>query len=105
MPHSVIPRRQRLWVAGLLACALLLPAFRGVEAQIPGQMPQPGQALPGPDSARALMRNPSVVDQLRRQLGTSGLTPDQVRARLRAAGYPENMLDDYLAGADSTRQV
>jgi polysaccharide export outer membrane protein len=28
-----------------------------------------------------------------------------VRARLRASGYPENLLDDYLAGADTTRQV
>ena len=68
-------------------------------------MPQPGQPLPSPDSARALLRNPGVVEQLRQQLGSSGLTPDQVRARLRAAGYPESLLDDYLAGADSTRQV
>ncbi|MGH7657697.1 MAG: SLBB domain-containing protein, partial [Gemmatimonadales bacterium] len=34
-----------------------------------------------------------------------GLTPDQVRARLRAAGYPEGLLDSYLAGADTTRTV
>ena len=27
---------------------------------------------------------------------SSGLTPDQVRARLRAEGYPENLLDAYL---------
>ncbi|HUF35602.1 MAG TPA: SLBB domain-containing protein, partial [Gemmatimonadales bacterium] len=99
-------RRQRLKVAGLLACALLA-GTSSLEAQIPGQLPQPGQGqqLPSPDSARAMMRNPSVVEQLRRQLGASGLTPDQVRSRLRAAGYPENLLDDYLAGADTTRQV
>jgi protein involved in polysaccharide export with SLBB domain len=30
---------------------------------------------------------------------SSGLTPDQVRARLRAEGYPENLLDAYLPGA------
>lgn len=30
---------------------------------------------------------------------TSGLTPEQVRARLRAEGYPENLLDAYLPGA------
>jgi protein involved in polysaccharide export with SLBB domain len=46
-----------------------------------------------------------VVEQLRRQLLESGLTPDQVRARLRAAGYPENFLDDYLVGADTTRSI
>ena len=27
--------------------------------------------------------------------------PDQVRARLRAEGYPENLLDAYLSGADA----
>ena len=106
MPNLDFPRRQRLWAAGLLACALL-GSTSSVRAQIPGQLPQPGQGqqLPSPDSARTLLRNPSVVDQLRRQLGSSGLTPDQVRARLRASGYPENLLDDYLAGADTTRQA
>jgi len=105
MPNPVFPRCQRRTVAGLLACVLALAlGARTLEAQIPGQTP-PGGQLPGADSARALMRNPSVVDQLRRQLTESGLTPDQVRARLRAAGYPENLLDDYLAGADTTRQA
>ena len=28
-----------------------------------------------------------------------------MRARLRAAGYPEILLDDYLMGADTTRAV
>ena len=98
------PRRQRLTAAGLLVCALLVGAS-SLQAQIPGQLPQQGQQLPPPDSARALLRQPGVVEQLRRQLGASGLTPDQVRSRLRAAGYPENLLDDYLAGADTTRQV
>jgi protein involved in polysaccharide export with SLBB domain len=30
------------------------------------------------------------------------LTEDQIRARLRAAGYPENFLDQYLSGADTS---
>ena len=104
MPTPDLPRRRRLLVAGLLACALLVTGASSLRAQIPGQLPPPGQ-MPGPDSARALMRNPSVVEQLRRQLESSGMTPDQVRARLRAMGYPEDLLDDYLAGADTTRQV
>ena len=29
----------------------------------------------------------------------SGMTPDQIRARLRAEGYPENLLDAYMPGA------
>ena len=28
---------------------------------------------------------------------SSGLTPDQIRARLRAAGYPDELLDAYLS--------
>jgi len=66
----------------------------------------PGQQLPTPDQARnALQNQPEMVERLRQRLLESGLTPDQVRARLRAAGYPENLLDDYLMGADTTRRV
>ncbi len=61
---------------------------------------------PTPEQARELLRNrPDLVQQLREKIGASGLTPDQVRARLRAAGYPENLLDPYLAGADTTQRV
>ena len=63
----------------------------------PGLTPAQAQAL--------LQQRPELAEQLRQRIGASGLTPDQIRARLRAAGYPENMLDDYLAGADTTRQV
>jgi len=62
-----------------------------------------------PSAAQAqqmLQTNPALVQQLRQKIMTSGLTPDQVRARLRAEGYPENLLDAYLPGstgvADST---
>jgi protein involved in polysaccharide export with SLBB domain len=61
---------------------------------------------PTPEQAREILRNrPDLVRQLRERIGASGLTPDQIRARLRAAGYPETMLDDYLSGADTTRRV
>ena len=46
-----------------------------------------------------LQTNPALFQQLRQKIMTSGLTPDQVRARLRAEGYPENLLDAYLPGA------
>src|SRR6476660_7931083 len=87
-------------VAGLT----LLAAVPRLSAQIPG-LP-PGQQLPTPDQARqALLNQPELVARLRQKLQQSGLTPDQVRARLRAAGYPEDMLDDYLNGADTTKAV
>jgi len=74
-------------------------------AQVPVEV-QPGQQIPSPDQAREMLRNqPGLVEQLRQRLLRSGLTPDQVRSRLRAAGYPESILDEYLPGADSTRQV
>jgi protein involved in polysaccharide export with SLBB domain len=95
-------RRAGVATAFLGVAALAVPAL---PAQVP-QGVQPGQQLPTPDQARrALQNQPELVTQLRQRLLESGLTPDQVRSRLRAAGYPENLLDDYLVGADTTRQV
>jgi protein involved in polysaccharide export with SLBB domain len=89
--HDFI-RRYR-WTA--LAVFFAVPSV--LSAQIPSQ-------LPSPEQARELLRTrPDLVAQLRARIGASGLTADQIRARLRAAGYPENLLDDYLTGADTTR--
>ncbi|MGH7702250.1 MAG: polysaccharide biosynthesis/export family protein, partial [Gemmatimonadales bacterium] len=52
-----------------------------------------------------LQTNPELARQLRERIAASGLTPTQIRARLRAAGYPDTFLDDYLSGADTTRAV
>src|SRR3954470_2250552 len=89
--------------AGILVAAFFLnPALPRLAAQIP--QVQPGQQLPTPDQARdALQNQPELVQQLRQRLLSSGLTPDQVRQRLRAAGYPETLLDDYMPGADTTK--
>ncbi|HXI20767.1 MAG TPA: SLBB domain-containing protein, partial [Gemmatimonadales bacterium] len=89
----------------LLSAAFLLILIRsGLAAQVPG-LP-PGQALPTPAQAQQLLQTrPDLVQELRARIGASGLTREQIRARLRAAGYPETMLDPYLAGADTTQQV
>ena len=59
----------------------------------------PGGQRPTPDQASAILQSrPDLVQQLQQRLRTSGLTPDQVRARLRAEGYPESLLDAYLPG-------
>src|SRR5687768_12564062 len=56
-----------------------------------------GQQRPSPQEAEALLKaNPELAAQVRAKLQGSGLTPDQVRARLRAEGYPEHLLDQYL---------
>jgi polysaccharide biosynthesis/export protein len=45
---------------------------------------------------QAIMQNPGLADSLRRRLQGSGLTPEQIRARLAAAGYPAGLLDAYM---------
>src|SRR5690349_17034223 len=63
-----------------------------------------GQQLPTVDQAKHLLQTrPDLVALLRQKIVTSGMTADQIRARLQAAGYPSNLLDAYLSGgADST---
>ncbi len=80
-------------------CLLLALAPYGLGAQVPAGQPTPEQAR------MLLQTRPDLVRQLRERIGTSGLTPEQIRARLRAAGYPEDLLDPYLAGADTTRKL
>jgi polysaccharide biosynthesis/export protein len=50
------------------------------------------------DAQRALESNPALLQQLRQRILSSGLTPDQIHARLRAEGYPESLLDAYIPG-------
>jgi polysaccharide biosynthesis/export protein len=58
------------------------------------------QARPSPAEAQQMLQNnPALLQQLRQRIMSSGLTPDQVRARLRAEGYPESLLDAYLPGS------
>jgi protein involved in polysaccharide export with SLBB domain len=94
---------QRSQLRAFLLCSSLLAA---PVAALTAQVPTPGQGqqpLPTPTQAQELLKSrPDLVAQLRERIGASGLTPEQVRARLRAAGYPENMLDPYLSGADTT---
>lgn len=98
------------WPSKLLLPTVAAAGFTLVSAvpQLWAQIPQvpSAQQLPTPDQAReALLNQPALVEQLRKKLQESGLTPDQVRSRLRAAGYPDNMLDEYLSGADTTKAV
>lgn len=55
---------------------------------------------PTPEQAQALLQSrPDLVQQLQQRFASSGLTRDQIRARLKAEGYPEDLLDNYLPGA------
>lgn len=61
------------------------------------------QDLPSPEQAERLLNQarlqPALAAQIRQRISQSGLTPDQIRARLRASGYPEALLDAYLGPA------
>jgi polysaccharide export outer membrane protein len=74
-------------LAGALAMLGALPAVADA------------QPRPTPDQATALLQaRPELVAQLRQRLVSSGMSPEQVRARLKAEGYPANLLDAYLTG-------
>jgi polysaccharide biosynthesis/export protein len=62
----------------------------------------PAAAQNSAQAQQMLQNNPALLQQLRQRIMTSGLTPDQVRARLRAEGYPDNLLDAYLPGSSAT---
>lgn len=76
-----------------LSPVLLIAGLAALAAPLAAQNPTPAQAQ------QMLQNNPALLQQLRQRIMTSGLTPDQVRARLRAEGYPESLLDAYLPGA------
>lgn len=71
----------------------LCACFLAAAAPLSAQNPSTAQAQ------QMLQNNPVLLQQLRQRIMTSGLTPDQVRARLRAEGYPETLLDAYLPGS------
>jgi len=77
----------------IAAAALSLCALGSVAAVAAGQVPA---GVSQSQLQQMLLQNPDLVRQ--RLLG-SGLSPDQIRARLRAAGYPENLLDSYLGSS------
>jgi len=79
-----------------LSSLLFIAGALAVAPPVSAQNPTPAQAQ------QMLQNNPALLQQLRQRIMTSGLTPDQVRARLRAEGYPETLLDAYLPGSTGT---
>lgn len=77
------------WLSAALALATSVP----VAAQNPA-LPAPSQAQQALE--QALQQNPGLAAQIRNRILQSGMTPDQVRARLQASGYPPTLLDSYL---------
>lgn len=90
--RSWVKKMGNLRCRPLLAAALLILAPASLVAQ---QLPSAS------DAAAILQSRPDLVNQLRQRITSSGMTPDQIRERLKAAGYPENLLDSYLPGGTS----
>ena len=80
-----------------------VPIFRGWSAlvlvvAIGGGVAQ--AQVPSSAQARQMLQsNPGLLARLQQMLRTSGLTPEQIRQRLRAQGYSDSILDAYLPGA------
>ena len=43
-----------------------------------------------------IQSNPELLNQLRERIMSSGMTEEQIRTRLRAAGYSESLLDSFF---------
>ena len=83
----------------LVAFVFLCVGGQSVLAQQPSSRPTPEQT-------RAMLQaRPELVQQLRQRLLNSGLTREQIQARLRAEGYPENLLDPYLPGGTGAAEA
>jgi protein involved in polysaccharide export with SLBB domain len=80
-------------IVSKLSSLLVLAGLCAAASPLIAQRPSPA------DAQQILQTNPALLQQLRQRILTSGLTPDQVRARLRAEGYPETLLDAYLPGS------
>ena len=84
----------------LLLGSAALPAV----AQVPTQ-PPPQQLPSTTQIQQTLQQQPELARRLREKIGASGLTDDQIRARLRAAGYPDSLLDQYLPSSTDTLNI
>ncbi|MDB4887703.1 MAG: TonB family protein [Gemmatimonadetes bacterium] len=47
--------------------------------------------------------NPALADTLRARIASSGKAPEELRAALRAKGYPETVLDPYMSAGPYTK--
>jgi protein involved in polysaccharide export with SLBB domain len=81
--------RSRLFIAVTSAVFLFVCALP-VAAQ---------QAVPTPAQAQQMLAQPGAAARIRAMVQNSGMSPEQIRERLKAQGYPDSLLDQYLSGA------
>src|SRR6266480_6103718 len=71
-------------IALFVAFAALAPGLAAAQQPSASQVQQ------------ALQQQPGLGDVVRNRIAQSGLSPEQIRARLQASGYPASLLDPYL---------
>src|SRR5438128_1413396 len=84
--------------AGLLSVVTL---HRAVAQNPP--LPPPSQAQGA--LQQAVQQNPGLPDIIRQRILQSGLTAEQIRARLAAGGYPPHLVVAYMSGSVSGAQL
>lgn len=92
--------RSRRTLAGLLADgppALVVAVLLALAAPTAAQQVPTRPAGVSDQQIQQAIQQRGLGDLIRQRIQTSGLTPDQIRARLRAAGYSESLIDQYLA--------
>src|SRR2546422_3861009 len=81
--------------SSLLPLVLVLGGLLGAPTRGTAQNPQ----LPSSAQVQQLLQNPGLAELLRQRIQQSGLSADQIRSRLRAAGYPDTLLNAYFGSA------
>jgi protein involved in polysaccharide export with SLBB domain len=93
----------RLTPAVGLLISLIIALPSNTRAQVPTQLPMqiPGlrAGMSADEITQLLKDNPQLVLLLRQRIQQSGLSPDEIRTQLAAAGYPSNLLDAYLGSS------
>src|SRR2546427_3334887 len=83
----------------VVCMALGVGVLGGLVHRLPAQQPSAAQVQ------QALAQQPGLADVLRQRIAQSGLTPEQIRSRLQASGYPTNLLDAYRGAAGAGQRV
>ncbi|PYO94565.1 MAG: hypothetical protein DMD62_04805 [Gemmatimonadetes bacterium] len=79
------------WAAATALALAALAPFAQARAQT--------QPISSGQLQQLLLQNPELI---RQRIRESGLSADEIRARLRADGYPDNLLDSYLDDASGS---
>ncbi|HXE82031.1 MAG TPA: hypothetical protein VN513_01720, partial [Gemmatimonadales bacterium] len=82
---------------GTLALGALDPARSLAQGSQPSGVLPTG--LTPEQLTQMLQQNPQLGSVIRRQLQQSGLTAEQIHQQLSSNGYPADLLDQFLAGA------